>query len=150
MAEATIETPQKSHEPKRRSYDVFLSYSSASQPWVRKFTDALTSLGVSAWFDAHEILPGERWQAQIEKALRQSRVLVMVLTAESVQRPWTFFELGAALAGEKRIVPVLSDDVDPASIPAVVRQFQFVREKSPEAAARRVAEAVLHEMARNE
>lgn len=147
MAETTVDTPRKSQEPKRRSYDVFLSYSSASQPWVRKFTDALTASGVSAWFDAHEILPGERWQAQIEKALRQSRVLILVLTPESVQRPWTFFELGAALADGKRIVPVLSDDVDPADIPAVVRQFQFVREKSPEAAAKRVAEAVVHETA---
>lgn len=147
MAETTVHTPRKSQEQKRRSYDVFLSYSSASQPWVRKFTDALTASGVSAWFDAHEILPGERWQAQIEKALRQSRVLILVLTPESVQRPWTFFELGAALADGKRIVPVLSDDVDPADIPAVVRQFQFVREKSPEAAAKRVAEAVVHETA---
>lgn len=147
MAETTVDTPRKSHEPKRRSYDVFLSYSSASQPWVRKFTDALAASGVTAWFDAHEILPGERWQAEIEKALRQSRVLILVLTPESVQRPWTFFELGAALADGKRIVPVLSDDVDPADIPAVVRQFQFVREKSPEAAARRVAEAVVHETA---
>jgi hypothetical protein len=147
MAETTVDMARKSQEPKRRSYDVFLSYSSASQPWVRKFTDALTASGVSAWFDAHEILPGERWQAQIEKALRQSRVLILVLTPESVQRPWTFFELGAALADGKRIVPVLSDDVDPADIPAVVRQFQFVREKSPEAAAKRVAEAVMHETA---
>jgi len=128
-------------------YDVFLSYSSASQPWVRKFTDALSASGVPAWFDAHQILPGERWQAQIEKALRQSRVLILVLTPESVQRPWTFFEVGAALAGGKRIVPVLSEDVDPSDIPAVVRQFQFVREKSPEAAAKRVAEAVMHETA---
>lgn len=70
----------------------------------------------------------------------------MVLTPESVQRPWTFFELGAALADKKRIVPVLSDDVDPAEIPAIVRQFQFVREKSPEAAAKRVAEAVMREL----
>jgi len=147
MAEATVDTTPRSREPKQRPYDVFLSYSSASEPWVRKFTAALTATGISAWFDAHEILPGERWQAQIEKALRQSRVLILVLTPESVQRPWTFFELGAALAGGKRIVPVLSDDVDPADIPAVVRQFQFVREKSPEAAAKRVAEAVLYETA---
>jgi TIR domain-containing protein len=147
MAETTVGTARKPQEPKRRSYDVFLSYSSASQPWVRKFTDALTASGVSAWFDAHEILPGERWQAQIEKALRQSRVLILVLTPESVQRPWTFFELGAALADGKRIVPVLSDEVDPGDIPAVIRQFQFVREKSPEAAAKRVAEAVMYETA---
>src|SRR5947209_17176932 len=101
MAEITVETARTSREPRRGTYDVFLSYSSASQPWVRKFTDALTASGITAWFDAHEILPGERWQDQIEKALRQSRVLIMVLTPESIQRPWTFFELGAALADER-------------------------------------------------
>lgn len=71
----------------------------------------------------------------------------MVLTPESIQRPWTFFELGAALADGKRIVPVLSEGVELVDIPAVVRQFQFVRETSPEAAAKRVAEAVVLETA---
>ncbi len=70
----------------------------------------------------------------------------MVLTSGSVG-PWEFFELGAALAGGKRIIPVLSDEVDPADIPSGIRQFQFVREKSPEAAAKRVAEAVILEAA---
>lgn len=145
MAEMTVESARVPRNTKGRAYDVFLSYSSASQPWVRKFTQALTASGITTWFDAHEILPGDRWQDQIEKALRQSRVLVMVLTLESVQRPWTFFELGAALADGKRIVPVLSEGVEPGDIPALVRQFQFVREKSPEAAAKRVAEAVMLE-----
>lgn len=135
----------RARESKPRRYDVFLSYSSASLPWVRRFTEALTESGITAWFDAHEILPGERWRDQIEKALRQSRVLIMVLTPESIQRPWTFFELGAALADKKRIVPVLSEEVALADIPTVVRQFQFVREKSPELAAKRVAEAVVRE-----
>ncbi len=145
MAETTIEATRTPRDAKGRPYDVFLSYSSASQPWVRKFTDALTASGITTWFDAHEILPGDRWQDKIEKALRQSRVLIMVITPESVQRPWTFFELGAALADGKRIVPVLSEGVDPGDIPALVRQFQFVREKTPEAAAKRVAEAVIRE-----
>lgn len=144
MSETTM-AATRPREAKGRTYDVFLSYSSASQPWVRKFTDALTASGITKWFDAHEILPGDRWQDKIEKALRQSRVLLMVITPESIQRPWTFFELGAALADGKRIVPVLSEGVDPGDIPALVRQFQFVREKSPEAAARRVAEAVMRE-----
>jgi hypothetical protein len=145
MSETTVATADVPRVSKHRVYDVFLSYSSASQPWVRKFSDALTASGITTWFDAHDILPGERWRDQIERALRQSRVLIMVLTPKSVQRPWTFFELGAALADGKRIVPVLSEDVDPADIPALVSQFQFVRERTPEAAAKRVAEAIMRE-----
>jgi len=37
----------------------------------------------------------------------------------------------------------LSEGVEIADVPLLVRQFQFVREKSPQMAAKRVAEAVL-------
>ncbi|HVR39021.1 MAG TPA: toll/interleukin-1 receptor domain-containing protein [Thermoanaerobaculia bacterium] len=129
----------------KRDYEVFLSYSSENQSWIRRFRDALKDSGVTVWFD-RELLLGERWKDEIEKALRQSRILVTVLTPDSIQRGSTFFELGAALADHKRIVPVLSEGVNPADLPPLVRQFQLVREKSPEAAAKRVAEAVLSEI----
>lgn len=129
-----------------RHYDVFLSYSAHDRPWVREFASALRAAGVKGWFDAHEIKPGDRWQDRVEEALRQSRTLVMVLTADSVSRPWTFFELGAAVADGKRIVPVLTEDVEISELPSLVRQYQFVREHSPEEAARKVAQAV-HDVA---
>jgi TIR domain len=136
-------------QPRNRTHDVFLSYahSSADQPWVREFQDALAAAGVTTFFDAHEIMAGVRWGDQIAKALRQSRVLIMLLTPESIRSPSTFFELGAALADQKLIVPVLAEGVDPSDVPVFVRQFQSVREKSPEAAAKRVAEAVFREIA---
>ncbi|HEX9984142.1 MAG TPA: toll/interleukin-1 receptor domain-containing protein [Thermoanaerobaculia bacterium] len=127
-----------------RQYDVFLSYSSHDQPWVREFTSALREEGVKGWFDAHDIKPGDRWQDRVEEALRGSRTLVMVLTSDSVNRPWTFFELGAAVADGKRIVPVLAENVEISELPPLVRQYQFVREQSPQDAARKVAEAVHH------
>lgn len=129
--------------PETHQYDVFLSYSSHDQPWVREFASALREAGVKGWFDAHDLLPGERWRDRIEQALRQSRILVMVLTADSVTRPWTFFELGAAVADKKRIVPVLAEGVDISELPPLVRLYQFVHEPSPREAAKRVAEAVL-------
>lgn len=122
-------------------YDVFLSYTAHDVPWVQAFASALRRSGVKG-FDAHEIKPGDRWQNRVEEALRESRTLVMVLTSDSVSRPWTFFELGAAIADGKRIVPVLAGDFDESNLPALVRQYQFVREPSPEEAARKVAEAV--------
>jgi hypothetical protein len=125
-----------------RHYDVFLSYSAHDRPWVRQFASALRAAGVKGWFDASDIKPGDRWQDRVEEALRQSRTLVMVLTADSVSRPWTFFELGAAVADGKRIVPVIAEDFDISALPPLVRQYQFVREHSPEDAARKVAQAV--------
>jgi hypothetical protein len=126
----------------KQKYDVFLSYNMQDRSWVTEFSSALRSAGVTRWFDAHELKAGERWQEAIEGALRDSRVLVLVITPNSFSRPWTFFELGAAVAGHKRIIPVISGDVDLNSLPALVRKFQFVKESSPVEAAKRVAEAI--------
>lgn len=128
----------------KRKYDVFLSYSSEDRDWATEITTALKDSGVSTWFDAHDIVPGDRWQTRIEEALRESRVLVLIVSPKSLNRPWTFFEIGAAVADSKRIVPVLAEDVDIASLPPLLRQFQSVKERSPREAARRVAEAVAH------
>jgi hypothetical protein len=99
----------------KRKYNVFVSYASEDQEWAREFTAALEEAGVTTWFDAHRILAGERWQQAIEEALCQSRILILILNHDSMKRPWTFFELGAAVADQKRIVPVLAEDIDVAT-----------------------------------
>ena len=127
-------------EPKQ--YDVFLSYSSKDRAWVAQFVDGLKAAGLTAWFDAAELLPGERWQQQIQKALRESRTLVVVLSPNSVGSPWTFFELGAAVADHKRIIPVLTQEMDIRNIPTLLTQFQFLKEPSPKEAGKLVAQTV--------
>ena len=125
-----------------KHYDVFLSYSSKDKPWVSEFVSALRTGGVQAWFDVADIAPGERWQEKIQEALRESGTLVIVLSPNSIESPWTFFELGAAVADKKKIIPVLLEDVDLARIPVALRQFQVLRENSPKEAGKRVAEAL--------
>ncbi|VFN00747.1 MAG: TIR domain-containing protein [Candidatus Kentron sp. G] len=120
---------------------VFISHSYEDSPWVAEFASALKTSGVKAWSDA-EILPGENWPKKIEEALRESSTLVMVLSQNNIQSRWMFFELGAAVADEKRIIPVLLDDMDVTRIPIPLRQFQPLRESSPQAAGKRVAEVL--------
>ena len=75
-------------------------------------------------------------------ALRASKTLVLILSTQSVKSPWTFFELGAALADKKRIIPVVTGDVELTEIPMLLRQFQLLQESSPRQAGIRVAEAI--------
>jgi hypothetical protein len=126
-----------------KKYDVFLSYSSQDRSWVSQFAEALRRAGLTAWFDIAEILPGERWQEQIQKALRESTTLIVILSPNSIKSPWTFFELGAAVADEKRIIPVLTQDMDIRDVPFLLTRFQFLRESSPEEAGSRVAEVIV-------
>lgn len=126
----------------KRRYDVFLSYSFQDQDWVREFESALSESGVEVFFDATQLAPGDRWQERIEEALRESSTLVVVVSPSTFRSTWTFFELGAALAGNKRIIPIVTEAVDVTEIPPLLMQFQFLRESSPRAAGIRVAEVL--------
>lgn len=124
-----------------KHYDLFISYASKDRPWVSEFVAALQKEGLHPWSDA-EIAPGEKWEEAIQQALRESNALVMVLSPDSTQSPWTFFELGAAIAGKKKIIPVLVKDLEWSRIPAILRQFQCLNEPSASAAGKRVAEVL--------
>jgi hypothetical protein len=124
-----------------KKYDVFLSYSHKDRPWVSQFVESLREAGLTV-FDNADILPGERWDVQIQEVLRESTNLIVVLSPNSVESPWTFFELGAAVADNKRIVPVLTQDMDIENIPTSLRRFQFLKEPSPLEAGERVAQVV--------
>src|SRR5262245_28281157 len=118
--------------------DIFISHSAKDRDWVAAFTESLQDAGVKGWFDVSSLAPGERWQDRIQEALRDSKFLVMIVSEDYVASPWTFFELGAAVADRKRIIPVVTQDVKVEQLPPLLRQYQFLRESSPSVAGRRV------------
>ena len=108
-------------------HDIFISSSSkVDRRWVEEFISALEDAGITNFFDIRDIKPGELWKDKIEKALRDSRTLVLILSVTGEVSPWVFFELGAALADNKRIIPVVPEDVDWKDIPPILAQFQFL------------------------
>lgn len=123
----------------QHSFDVFVSYASSDKSWATEFVSALKEAGVKIWFDKWNLVPGEPWQEGIGEALRASRTLVVVLSPQSAESPWTFFELGAAVADHKRIIPVAREDMDWTKLPSPLRHLQILREASPQEAGRRVA-----------
>ncbi|HVR96799.1 MAG TPA: toll/interleukin-1 receptor domain-containing protein [Thermoanaerobaculia bacterium] len=131
----------------KSGYEVFLSYSSKDKQWVTEFASALRDAGVKTLFDVSELTPGEPWQERIADALRESRTLVMILGPHSAESPWTFFELGAAIADHKRIIPVVTADIDLSRLPMALRRRQLLKESSPQEAGRRVAEVLGRDVA---
>ena len=126
----------------KRKYDVFLSYSAKDKEWVKAFSSELKKSGLDAWFDAAQLAPGERWRDRVQDALRESRFLIAIVSPSSIHSPWTFFEIGAAVADHKRIIPVLTGGVDWGDLPSPLTQFQGLKEQEPADAARRVAEVL--------
>ena len=77
--------------------------------------------------DDRDIQGGDDIPEKIQEKIRQCDEFVVLLTPESVARPWVLLEIGMAVILRKRVVPILQHvDVNP--IPDMiksVRNFDF-------------------------
>jgi|APFre7841882630_1041343.scaffolds.fasta_scaffold121537_2 hypothetical protein len=126
---------------KKSKYDIFISSSSKmDRVWVKEFASALKEAGITNFFEIGDMKPGERWQEQMQEALRDSRTFVLILSGPGDVSPWISFELGVALADRKKIIPVVSEEIDWKKIDPILAKFQFLKESSGREAGKKVAE----------
>ncbi|MGE0128154.1 MAG: TIR domain-containing protein [Blastocatellales bacterium] len=109
-------------------YDVYISYSSKDKPEVMELAKRLEGDGLRVWIDEWKLAAGDNWQQTIAEALQRSRVLIPVISANSVKSGWVEFEWGTALDKllndtRRRIIPVLLDDT---RVPLPLEQFFHV------------------------
>lgn len=121
---------------------IFLSCSQPDRAWAKAFADALKEHGVSLWLNEWDLRPGDDLIDAIEQALRGSEALVFLLDPKSVNKPSLFFEIGAALALQKRIISVVSEDVEQSKIPAPLLRMRHFIQGNPEETTEEVARAV--------
>ena len=117
---------------------VFVSYAAADADWARQFSEALKAHGVDVWLDTLKIRAGTRIEEKLERALKECDVLVSIVTPESANSPNLFFELGAAFAMGKVVIPIVSKDAK--KVPAHLSLRQHLVRSSPMNTAKRLSE----------
>jgi outer membrane protein assembly factor BamD (BamD/ComL family) len=73
-------------EELKRPLKVFLCHASGDKPAVRALYQRLVRDGVDAWLDKEKLLPGQDWQLEIPKAVRESDVVVVCLSNNSITK----------------------------------------------------------------
>lgn len=106
---------------------VFLSHATEDkQRFVLPFATALRARGVDVWVDRWEMLPGDSLVDKIfEEGLKSASAVIVVLSANSVQKRWVREELNAAtikrVTTGTKLIPVVIDDCDiPESLKTIV------------------------------
>lgn len=66
----------------KRLLKVFLCHAHADRNAVRALHTRLTNDGVDAWFDKEKLLPGQDWELEIKKAVREADVVVVCLSKQ--------------------------------------------------------------------
>jgi FtsK/SpoIIIE family/TIR domain/FtsK alpha domain len=69
-----------------RSLRVFLCHASDDKPIVRLLYNRLIQDGIDVWLDEEKILPGKEWNLEIQKAVRESDVVIICLSRKSVTK----------------------------------------------------------------
>jgi hypothetical protein len=95
--------------------EAFISHASEDKDrFVRQFATRLRARGVNVWLDEWEINPGDNPVRKIfEEGLSTCKIIILVMSAKSVTKPWVREELDAAFVkkveGKARLIPIRLD-----------------------------------------
>lgn len=93
--------------------DIFLSYAEEDSAHAEKFRQWLSdSLNIECFMARRNIKPGNAWRDEINLALRDCKIGVVIVTTRSYQREWVNFEIGALLSHEIPIFPIQLKEPD--------------------------------------
>ena len=79
--------------------------------------------------------------AALEKGLRESDVIAVLISQGDVLRPNLLFEVGAAVGMGKRLVPILPSEFQWSDLPYPLRVRQGIFRLSPAETAKKLVEA---------
>ncbi len=94
---------------------VFLSHASEDKErFVNEFALKLRQNGVDVWLDKWEMLPGDSLVDKIfEDGLKEAETVIIVLSKNSVTKPWVREELNSAIVNKlqkgTRVIPIVID-----------------------------------------
>ena len=90
--------------------------------------EKIEEAGAETFRDDRDIDGGDDIPERIRLEIKRSKELVVLLTPNSVDRPWVMFEVGAAWGrdGSLRIVPILYQ-IEVDTIPAIIKAKKAIQ-----------------------
>jgi hypothetical protein len=84
-----------------KQWDVFISHASEDKDsFVRPLAVALSSLGVTVWYDEYSLRLGDSLSKSIDKGLAESAFGLVVVSPDFIAKPWPEYELRGLVARE--------------------------------------------------
>lgn len=117
--------------------NVFLSYAKEDQGRAVEYYDLLLQEGVNPWMDVKCILPGQNWETEIDKAISDANIIILLLSKKSVnKRGFVQREVNEAIERLRYkqptdiyIIPLLLEQCD---IPSYIStRIQYIDLSSP-------------------
>jgi len=117
-------------------WDIFVSHNRKQKAWVRKLVTQFKDLGISVFFDEVDIEPGESIHSAIDRGLRGSRHILLVISQASVESRWVAAEIAATMysdpaADNKRLIPLLVEPCELDKLPLTIQPLNRINLTDP-------------------
>ena len=93
-------------QERRAMAQVFISYKHDDGDFALILKDRIEQAGFDAWIDDN-VQAGEEWREMIDRAIRESMALIVILSPESVASEYVTYEWAYALGAGVPVVPVM-------------------------------------------
>lgn len=108
---------------------VFISHSSKDERMVRKLKEVLTkkvgnTLDIFVSSDGQSIPLGRNWVHEIEEALKNSKIMFVLLSPNSIRSNWIYFEVGFAYSKDIKVIPIGVLGINLSQIPPPMSLLQ--------------------------
>lgn len=106
---------------------VFICHASEDKPIVRKLVQYIEEHGASVWLDEREIKVGDSIIQKVGQGIENASHLVVVLSTNSITKPWVTKELSTALMRQlnKHSISILPLRLDDSPIPALLVDVKY-------------------------
>jgi len=128
---------------------VFVSYASQDVAVANAVVGALEGAGLACWIAPRDVVPGALYAGEIVRAINESSLVVLVLSAHSVASPHVGKELERASSKRRRIIALRTDAaVLPHAFEYFLSESQWIDANSEgiQSAAAKLAEAIRHHL----
>jgi hypothetical protein len=106
---------------------VFISYSRRDREVVARLVDALEGADdIDVFRDTEDILPTEEWKGRLEELIAQADTIVFALSPHSAASEVCAWEVEYAEGLNKRVAPVVIEEVAPEAIPAPLTKYNYI------------------------
>lgn len=107
-------------------YDIFLSYSHLDRDIAIELEEKLKANGLNCFLSEKSLESGVKWVPAVQKSIKESERVLILVTPRSVNCKWVYIEAGAAWMENKTIVPLVQF-VDLSELPEIMKNVQVKR-----------------------
>ena len=101
----------------------FLCYSRVDSDFVLQLAKDMRVAGANVWLDQLDLVGGDIWDNEIEKALENAETMIFVISTASIASKNCMDEVSLVLEENKRVIPIL---LEKCKIPFRLKRVQHI------------------------